>query len=160
MSISSSLRFQVLERDNFRCWCCGAAAPQTELQVDHIIPRAEGGTDSLNNLATLCQKCNRGKSDKYFGDYVQLIITGELSRQQRRSNLYPTINYQLDALRQLIAQLSEHKELPFSNFARAIQTSALRTRVNPSYEPLTIATVKEGIDELVAAGELHCNLSS
>ncbi|OLD64186.1 MAG: hypothetical protein AUF65_00220 [Chloroflexi bacterium 13_1_20CM_50_12] len=154
MSISSSLRFHVLERDNFTCWCCGARSPQTELQVDHIISRAEGGTDSLNNLATLCQKCNRGKSDKHFGNYIRRIITGELPRPQGRSKLYPTIDYQLDALRQLIAQISLRKEIPFNNFVRAIQISSLRNEINSMYEPLTFATVKEGIDELIATGEL------
>ncbi len=154
MSISSSLRALVLERDKYRCMFCGATAEQTQLQVDHIIPRDEGGTDSLDNLATLCQRCNRGKSNKYFGNYRQMIIARTLPSPQQRSNVYPTLNYQLEALRQLIAHLRQHKEIPFSNFVRAIQTSSLRTDINPMYEPLTFATVKEGIDELIVAGEL------
>jgi 5-methylcytosine-specific restriction endonuclease McrA len=53
----------ILERDNYRCRLCGKSARDTELEVDHIIPVAKGGTAGLNNLQTLCIDCNRGKSD-------------------------------------------------------------------------------------------------
>ena len=61
--ISKKLRLLVLERDGFRCQLCGKTARETKLEVDHKIPAAKGGTDSLNNLWTLCFDCNRGKSD-------------------------------------------------------------------------------------------------
>ena len=154
MAISSSLRALVLERDKFRCWFCGATSQQTQLQVDHIIPQARGGTDTLDNLATLCQKCNRGKSDNYFGNYMRLVISGSLPRQPYRSALYPPVDYQLDALRQLIPQVRGHKQLTLSNFARVIQTGGLRDRINPLYEPLSFATITEGFEALVASGEL------
>jgi len=32
------------------------------LEVDHIVPRCEGGTDAPENLTTSCVPCNRGKS--------------------------------------------------------------------------------------------------
>ncbi|MFN9020776.1 MAG: HNH endonuclease [Pseudanabaena sp.] len=34
------------------------------LQVDHIIPLAQGGTNEFSNFQTLCAKCNREKSAK------------------------------------------------------------------------------------------------
>ncbi|MBI4006518.1 MAG: HNH endonuclease [Gammaproteobacteria bacterium] len=40
---------------------CGANGPGVKLEVDHIISVAEGGSDALNNLQTLCFECNRGK---------------------------------------------------------------------------------------------------
>jgi CRISPR/Cas system Type II protein with McrA/HNH and RuvC-like nuclease domain len=61
--ISKKLRFLVLQRDNFRCCICGRTAKETKLEVDHKIPVSKGGTDSLDNLWTLCIDCNRGKSD-------------------------------------------------------------------------------------------------
>ena len=65
-SISLSVRFRVLNRDRFRCRVCGAS-PATDLQcrlhVDHIKPVANDGTNSMDNLQTLCQKCNLGKRD-------------------------------------------------------------------------------------------------
>lgn len=62
-AISKKLRFLILQRDGFRCCLCGKTAKETKLEVDHKIPVAKGGTDSLNNLWTLCIDCNRGKSD-------------------------------------------------------------------------------------------------
>lgn len=55
-------RLEVLVRDSYRCRMCGAAAADgATLEVDHIIPRAEGGESVLWNLQTLCDECNRGK---------------------------------------------------------------------------------------------------
>ena len=49
---------QVLERDAYRCKHCGG---WEHLSVDHIQPRAKGGTDDLDNLQTLCRTCNSRK---------------------------------------------------------------------------------------------------
>ena len=65
-NINLRLRFYVLQRDNFKCCLCGcspAKDPSVKLQVDHIIPWAKGGETVLDNLQTLCSKCNLGKSD-------------------------------------------------------------------------------------------------
>ena len=64
--INLRLRFRVLQRDNFKCCACGASPAKdasVELHVDHIMPWAKGGETVLENLQTLCSKCNLGKSD-------------------------------------------------------------------------------------------------
>ena len=64
--ISDKLRYQVLKRDNFKCCACGASPakdPAVELHIDHIIPWSKGGETTLENLQTLCSRCNIGKSD-------------------------------------------------------------------------------------------------
>jgi len=61
--IGQKLRMLILERDRFRCTLCGKSARETKLEVDHNVPVAKGGTDTLDNLRTLCFDCNRGKSD-------------------------------------------------------------------------------------------------
>jgi len=60
-AISKKLRFDVFKRDGFVCAYCGATPPNVVLQVDHIHPVAEGGTNSIDNLITSCQPCNIGK---------------------------------------------------------------------------------------------------
>ena len=56
------LRFEVMKRDGFCCVYCGARpADGVRLQVDHIVPRAKGGSDDPQNLTTSCQPCNSGK---------------------------------------------------------------------------------------------------
>ncbi|KKU76575.1 MAG: HNH endonuclease domain protein [Parcubacteria group bacterium GW2011_GWA2_47_64] len=66
-NIPMSMRIRVLDRDNFRCVFCGRS-PATDLgiklHIDHIVPFSKGGKTTLENLQTLCQECNLGKSDK------------------------------------------------------------------------------------------------
>jgi len=63
-SVPLKVRYQVLKRDGECCVKCGAS-PETDrrvrLEVDHIVPVSKGGTDSLDNLQTLCSLCNQGK---------------------------------------------------------------------------------------------------
>lgn len=51
-------RYQVFERDAYRCQQCGG---WHDLTIDHVIPRARGGTNDLANLQTLCRSCNSKK---------------------------------------------------------------------------------------------------
>ena len=63
--VMPSIRWQVFQRDNWRCVSCGRSADdEIILHVDHIIPRSKGGADSLDNYQTLCSICNLGKSNK------------------------------------------------------------------------------------------------
>ncbi len=62
--VRAQLRYQVLRRDHFKCRSCGrspASDPSVQLQVDHIKPWSAGGETVLENLQTLCDKCNVGK---------------------------------------------------------------------------------------------------
>lgn len=59
--LSKKLRFDVFKRDGFKCQYCGTTPEKEVLQVDHIIPVAEGGENDLDNLITSCQPCNLGK---------------------------------------------------------------------------------------------------
>lgn len=64
--INLRLRFMVMQRDNFKCCACGASPAKdssVELHIDHIIPWSKGGETVIENLQTLCSKCNLGKSD-------------------------------------------------------------------------------------------------
>ena len=65
--IPLGLRYDILKRDNFKCVIDGFS-PATHagitLHVDHIIPWAKGGKTIRENLRTLCNRCNSGKSDK------------------------------------------------------------------------------------------------
>ena len=60
-SLSKKLRFDVFKRDEFQCVYCGAHPPSVVLQIDHIHPVAEGGSNEIDNLITSCQPCNLGK---------------------------------------------------------------------------------------------------
>ncbi len=62
-SLSKRTRFAVFKRDLFKCQYCGATPPDVVLEVDHIEPRSEGGSDDEGNLVTACFDCNRGKAN-------------------------------------------------------------------------------------------------
>jgi 5-methylcytosine-specific restriction endonuclease McrA len=65
-TISWRMRFLVMRRDDFKCRACGtspAMKPGIVLVVDHISPWVGGGETVMENLQTLCEPCNGGKSD-------------------------------------------------------------------------------------------------
>lgn len=65
-------RFQVLQRDNFRCQYCGKNGKDVSLEVDHIIPKAKGWTDDFDNLITCCRECNIWKRDEMLSVDVNI----------------------------------------------------------------------------------------
>lgn len=64
MAISKRLRFEVMRRDEFRCYYCGTRGNETGsgLTIDHVVPVALGGTDDPENLVSACGDCNSGKT--------------------------------------------------------------------------------------------------
>ncbi len=60
--VSMRRRFDIFKRDGFRCMYCGRTPPTVILEIDHILPIAEGGLNEVSNLVTSCVDCNRGKA--------------------------------------------------------------------------------------------------
>lgn len=50
----------VLDRDGHKCVVCGSPATH----VDHIVPKAAGGSDELSNLQAMCATHNLKKGSK------------------------------------------------------------------------------------------------
>jgi 5-methylcytosine-specific restriction protein A len=50
----------ILVRDEYTCQACGTVT--LDLEVDHIINVAQGGTDADDNLQALCVPCHKGKT--------------------------------------------------------------------------------------------------
>lgn len=59
--IPPALRWEVWERDDFTCRHCGS---RKHLAVDHILAESKGGLMTLENLQTLCGRCNSKKGSK------------------------------------------------------------------------------------------------
>jgi 5-methylcytosine-specific restriction protein A len=65
IKIPTDVREKIFERNNYQCQSCQKIdITAKSLQIDHIIPLAQGGTNDMSNFQTLCAKCNRGKSAK------------------------------------------------------------------------------------------------
>ncbi|MGY4542835.1 hypothetical protein ACVWY0_002760 [Arthrobacter sp. UYNi723] len=58
-SIPDDLKQYIWTRDQGLCQGCGSTS---ELQYDHIIPLAMGGSNNGENLQILCGPCNRSKA--------------------------------------------------------------------------------------------------
>jgi hypothetical protein len=71
----------VAERDAGRCEYCHAPeqAFNFPFEVDHILPQARDGSDTMENLALACDSCNTFKS---------VTVTGWDSEGQRTSQLF------------------------------------------------------------------------
>jgi 5-methylcytosine-specific restriction endonuclease McrA len=54
-------RFNLFLRDRFQCQYCG---DPRELTFDHVIPRAQGGRTTWENVATACAPCNLRKGGR------------------------------------------------------------------------------------------------
>jgi hypothetical protein len=62
--IPPRLRFEILRRDSYRCQMCGRSAVDgVRLHIDHRKPVSRSGDNNPENLWTLCEPCNLGKSD-------------------------------------------------------------------------------------------------
>lgn len=65
IKMTATMRYEVLVRDKSTCQICGVSKKEgAVLHVDHIVPVAKGGKSTLNNLRTLCDRCNLGKKDR------------------------------------------------------------------------------------------------
>lgn len=65
--MTAKLRGTIKQRDRYTCQYCSvsvAQEPHLLLEVDHILPVSRGGLSSVDNLQTLCWRCNRSKSNK------------------------------------------------------------------------------------------------
>ena len=54
-------RKNLLMRDHSSCQYCGS---KSNLTIDHIIPKQQGGKDSWENLIIACSPCNSRKGNK------------------------------------------------------------------------------------------------
>lgn len=57
-------RRNLLRRDESTCQYCGKRPELRELTIDHVVPRARGGTTSWHNCVIACVACNRRKGSR------------------------------------------------------------------------------------------------
>lgn len=77
MAISAEVRGAVRSAFEGRCGYCGVSETSVggELEMDHYLPQAAGGSDDIDNLVYACTACNRFK-----GDYCPVAGTPESLR--------------------------------------------------------------------------------
>lgn len=95
-AISKSTRFRIFARDRFTCRYCGRQSDVVPLEVDHLIPVAQGGTNDDGNLITSCFDCNRGKGAKTLAQSAP-TETDRLRLAQERNEQIVTAKAVADA---------------------------------------------------------------
>lgn len=98
--ISKKQRFEIFKRDKFTCQYCGRMAPDVVLEIDHIKPVCEGGTNGDLNLITSCFDCNRGKGKNKISE------NSSIKKQQEQLKLLSERREQLELLIQWKETLS------------------------------------------------------
>ena len=66
--MTATAKENIFIRDKYECQYCGS---KEELEVDHIVPLINGGTNEDDNLITACHKCNTLKSDKSLEEFIK-----------------------------------------------------------------------------------------
>ena len=83
-------RRNIFARDGGHCQYCGKKFPTSELSLDHVIPRSQGGRSTWENIVCCCLDCNVSKGGRTPQQaHIKLIAA---PRKPRRS---PVINMKM-----------------------------------------------------------------
>ena len=66
---NKNLREFIFNKTKGRCSYCGGKAEE----IDHVVPRAKGGTNSTYNLTPACRSCNEKKSNLSLKEFGKLM---------------------------------------------------------------------------------------
>jgi len=91
--INHRKRQKVFERDGFKCVICSKTDNIANLEVDHIIPVVNGGTNDISNLQTMCYKCNMNKRFGKVTTFNDLSPRNRLLRLKERMEDYKDLSW-------------------------------------------------------------------
>jgi 5-methylcytosine-specific restriction endonuclease McrA len=83
-------RRNIYARDGSKCQYCGKKFPTTDLSLDHVVPRSQGGKSTWDNIVCCCIKCNVKKGGRTPEQAHMHLITKPV--KPKRS---PVINIRL-----------------------------------------------------------------
>ena len=86
--IRTDKRLAIYLRDRFTCLFCLADlhdADPSDITLDHIICRSDGGTHDEMNLVTCCRSCNCSRQDKPLARFAGKETRIHIRRNTRRS---------------------------------------------------------------------------
>jgi ATP adenylyltransferase len=174
--IPGTLRYETLKRAGFRCELCGIPAGERALDVDHIVPRKAGGSDSTENLQALCWLCNtnKGAGDDTDFRHVDALhahreagcIFCEIARERllAQNSLAFVVRdaFAVTPLHTLVIpkrHVANYFDL-FSSEERAIQQLLRQARTIIVQDDGTVTGFNVGINAGTAAGQtvMHCHV--
>lgn len=87
----ASVREKVLNRDNYTCQICKGKNKSDCLHVHHIIFRSNGGSDTEDNLITLCSKCHQD----IHAEKIKIDLNGKIKGTLKYATQMNSIRKQL-----------------------------------------------------------------
>jgi 5-methylcytosine-specific restriction endonuclease McrA len=86
-------RYNIFARDKSICQYCGHRFSRNELNLDHVVPRAQGGTSTWENVVCSCHECNRRKGGRTPAEARMRLVT-----QPRKPAWTPPISLSVPAV--------------------------------------------------------------
>lgn len=100
----------IISSDNYTCQCC--KTKKGTLHVHHIIYRSQGGSDDINNLITLCERCHKSLHKGKLKEF-EAKLTGKKKTTLRYASQMSVVRSQL-----------------LKNYSEAIETYGYITKEN------------------------------
>lgn len=141
--LTKTVRFEVFKRDKFSCQYCGRSAPDVVLEVDHIVPVSEGGSNDIMNLVTACRDCNRGKTNRKLGDDAVIV------KQKQQLEELQDRREQLEMMLKWREALNEQIEIEVNAIEQLIKSSLGMTRLTEIGRQITRKLIRRfGFNEV------------
>jgi 5-methylcytosine-specific restriction endonuclease McrA len=83
-------RRNIFARDNNQCQYCGKRFPTSELSLDHVTPRSQGGASTWENIVCACVECNVRKGGRTPREAHMALI-----RKPEKPKRSPLLNLKL-----------------------------------------------------------------
>ena len=69
-----NILMRLAQKHGMKCWYCQAKLTFKQMEIDHIIPKVQGGPDKDSNLAIACKSCNRAKWDLGLPEFLHWLL--------------------------------------------------------------------------------------
>ena len=150
----TNLRNFVFSKMKGRCSYCGAEATE----VDHIVPRAKGGTDSTYNLTPACKSCNEKKSNLSLKEFGKKIGKDFSKLEPKKlpkdaAIVQSSRNYMVKEITKLVSDTTTHPSwltkynrdslgLPKEHYYDALSVGEIPTRFNFLTDKILVISAK------------------
>ena len=151
---NTNLKSFIFSKTNNKCSYCGAPAQE----IDHIVPRAKGGTNSTHNLTPACRSCNEKKSNLSLKEFGKLMNKDYSYLEPKKlpkdaAIIQSARNYTITNIRKIIPDTTSHDawltkynrenlNLPKEHYYDALSVGEIPTKFDFSTDKILIISVK------------------
>ena len=150
----TNLRKFIFSKTNGRCSYCGALAQE----IDHVIPRVQGGSNSIYNLTPTCKSCNKKKSNLSLKDFGKFMNKDYSHLEPKKTPKDASIvqaakNYMVREITKLVSDTTTHDslmtkknreqlDLPKQHYYDALSVGEIPTKFNFLTDKIVVISAK------------------